>query len=76
MSQNPPPSSSAETLAKAGGLDKKYKEKIFETFQRLHGHEGYSGTGIDLALCIKIVQNHNGLIFAESPGQAGALFHK
>ena len=38
------------------GFDKKYKEKIFEIFQRLHSHEGYSGTGIGLALCRKIVQ--------------------
>ena len=57
------------------GFDKKYKEKIFEIFQRLHSHEGYLGTGIGLALCRKIVQNHNGLIFAESREQAGALFH-
>ena len=57
------------------GFDKKYNEKVFEIFQRLHSHDGYSGTGIGLALCRKIVHNHNGLIFAESREQAGAVFH-
>ena len=57
------------------GFDGKYKEKIFEIFQRLHVRDKYSGTGIGLALCKKIVLNHNGLIFAEAHEHAGALFH-
>lgn len=56
------------------GFDPKYQEKIFEIFQRLHSKNVYSGTGIGLALCKKIVQNLNGFIKAESaPGQ-GAVF--
>ena len=57
------------------GFDERYSEKIFEIFQRLHHHDHYSGTGIGLALCKKIIENHRGLIFAESHEQAGALFH-
>jgi two-component system CheB/CheR fusion protein len=57
------------------GFDPQYKEKIFEIFQRLHSREKYPGTGIGLALCRRIVLNHNGLIFAEAHENAGALFH-
>jgi two-component system, chemotaxis family, CheB/CheR fusion protein len=57
------------------GFDERYSEKIFEIFQRLHHHDHYSGTGIGLALCKKIIENHRGLIFAESHEQAGSLFH-
>jgi signal transduction histidine kinase len=57
------------------GFDVKYKEKIFEIFQRLHPREHYPGTGIGLALCRKIVLNHKGIIFADSQPGAGALFH-
>lgn len=56
------------------GFDPKYRAKIFELFQRLHNRNVYSGTGIGLALCKKIVQNLGGVITAESqPGQ-GATF--
>jgi signal transduction histidine kinase len=57
------------------GFDAKYKDRIFEIFQRLHIREEYPGTGIGLALCKKIVLNHSGLIFADSQPGAGALFH-
>jgi len=56
------------------GFEEKYKERIFETFQRLHGRGKYKGTGIGLAICRKIVERHKGSITAKStPGQ-GALF--
>jgi signal transduction histidine kinase len=55
------------------GFDPAYAEKIFEIFQRLHSRS-YSGTGIGLAICKKIVDNHHGLIHAESKDGEGALF--
>jgi two-component system, chemotaxis family, CheB/CheR fusion protein len=57
------------------GFNEQYKEKIFEIFQRLHNQRTYTGTGIGLALCKKIVLNHSGLIYAESHEKAGTLFH-
>lgn len=56
------------------GFDEKHLDRIFQMFQRLHGKGEYSGSGIGLALCKKVVQNHNGYITAHSkPGQ-GAVF--
>lgn len=56
------------------GFDQQYAEKIFNIFQRLHGKEAYSGTGIGLAMCRKIVQNHNGGIKASSIEGVGTTF--
>lgn len=56
------------------GFDPKYNEQIFAIFQRLHNKQTFTGTGIGLALCRKIVENHGGIIFADGvPGQ-GATF--
>jgi PAS domain S-box-containing protein len=56
------------------GFDRIYADKIFQIFQRLHGKSEYSGSGIGLAICRKIADNHKGLIFAESEPGKGSLF--
>lgn len=57
------------------GFEQEYAEKIFELFQRLHGRNEYSGSGIGLAICKKIVENHNGFIRAESEPNKGATIY-
>jgi signal transduction histidine kinase len=57
------------------GFNSSYKDRIFEIFQRLHGREEYTGTGIGLAIVKKIVDNHNGLITADGELGKGATFH-
>lgn len=56
------------------GFDKVYSEKIFQIFQRLHGKADYTGSGIGLAICRKIADNHKGLIFADSESGKGSCF--
>ncbi len=56
------------------GFDTSYSGKIFDLFQRLHDDPNYSGTGIGLAICKKIVQNHQGFIMASSLPYQGAEF--
>lgn len=57
------------------GIESQYRDRIFTVFQRLHTRGEYGGTGIGLAICKKIVERHNGRIWAESqPGQ-GAIFY-
>ncbi len=57
------------------GFNTDHAHRIFEVFQRLHGKEEYAGTGIGLAICKKIVDNHHGLITAEGTLGSGATFH-
>ena len=56
------------------GFDNQYASKIFSIFQRLHAKADYDGTGIGLAVCKKIVENHGGTIFAEGKVNEGAKF--
>ncbi|SEW13482.1 His Kinase A (phospho-acceptor) domain-containing protein [Chitinophaga sp. YR573] len=56
------------------GFDPVHTEKIFQLFQRLHGMSEYSGTGIGLAICKKIVDSHHGQIMAYGYPGKGATF--
>lgn len=56
------------------GFDQDYADKIFVLFSRLHAKNEYSGTGIGLSICKKIVENHQGYIFAKSEQTHGATF--
>lgn len=56
------------------GIKKEYSTKIFEIFQRLHSIQHYPGTGIGLAICMKIVQRLGGEIWMESEYGNGTTF--
>ncbi len=57
------------------GFDDKFQDQIFNLFQRLHPKHEYAGTGIGLALCKKIMENHDGFIKASSKEGEGAKFY-
>lgn len=56
------------------GFEQEYAGKIFTIFQRLNSKDRYEGTGIGLALCKRIVENHDGAIFATSIVNRGTTF--
>ncbi len=57
------------------GIESEYYDKIFEVFRRLHTNDQYSGTGIGLAHCKKIVELHQGHIWLESTPGKGSIFY-
>ncbi len=56
------------------GFNQEYANKIFTIFQRLNERSKFSGYGIGLSICSKVVSNHQGIIFAEGKEQEGAIF--
>jgi light-regulated signal transduction histidine kinase (bacteriophytochrome) len=56
------------------GIEEKYKEVIFQIFKRLHSRTSYNGSGIGLAICKKIVEQHNGSIILDSIPGKGSTF--
>lgn len=56
------------------GFEEKYKDRIFQPFERLHGPSAYEGTGIGLAICEKIVHRHSGTIEVNSIPNIGTTF--
>lgn len=57
------------------GFETQYADQIFEIFKRLHGRDAYPGSGIGLAMCRRIADNHHGKLYAESTPGSGSVFH-
>lgn len=57
------------------GIEPKYRQRIFQIFQRLHTQEEYPGNGMGLAICQKIVERHGGTIWVDSQLNCGATFY-
>jgi signal transduction histidine kinase len=56
------------------GFEEKYAEQIFQVFQRLNNRQKYEGTGVGLAICRRVVENHRGIILAKGQLGEGATF--
>jgi PAS domain S-box-containing protein len=55
------------------GIDPEYKERVFKMFHRLHGRDAYPGTGMGLAICLRIVEAHGGSISIEPANDGGTV---
>jgi len=56
------------------GIPEEFSDKVFVIFQRLHGRDVYTGTGIGLALCKKIIEHHGGSIWIDNSFTGGTRF--
>jgi light-regulated signal transduction histidine kinase (bacteriophytochrome) len=56
------------------GIEPQYRETVFGLFKRLHGSDKYSGSGIGLAICQRIVERYHGSIWVESEPGVGSMF--
>jgi len=57
------------------GIDPRYHDVVFRTFERLNRDDARPGTGVGLALCKRIVERHGGRIWVESTASQGATIH-
>jgi len=57
------------------GIDPKYNEQIFRIFRRLHTHDEYEGTGIELAIADRIIRRHSGRIWVKNELGKGSTFY-
>jgi signal transduction histidine kinase len=57
------------------GIESRFAEKVFEIFYRLHNDDEYAGTGVGLAICKRIVQDHGGEIWIDREVSGGTRIH-
>jgi len=57
------------------GIDTEHREAVFDLFKRLHSQRQYSGTGLGLATCRRIVELHDGHIWVTAGRDGGSCFH-
>ena len=57
------------------GIDPQFQKRVFQPFQRLHGRSAFEGSGVGLAICRKVVEQHGGKIWVKSSPGEGTAFH-